>query len=67
MGWLALRAAGPKPGAPLAAAGATVLVAVHSLADFSLQIPAVTATWLLLLGTALGRAERKQSSAARAE
>ncbi|HVG80849.1 MAG TPA: O-antigen ligase family protein [Methylomirabilota bacterium] len=66
MGWLALRAAGPKPGAPLAAAGATVLVAAHSLADFSLQIPAVTATWLLLLGTALGRTEQRRSNTARA-
>ncbi len=62
LGWLVFRALTAslrdRPGAPLAAAGASVLVAVHSLADFSLQIPAVTATWLLLLGAALGRIER---------
>lgn len=68
--WLALRLLRPSlrlaPGAPLAAAGATLLVALHSLADFSLQIPAVTATWLLLLGAGLGRIEATQASAAKA-
>lgn len=66
LGWLVLRVATAslrlKPGAALAAAGASVLVAVHSLADFSLQIPAVTATWLLLLGAGLGQVERNASS-----
>jgi O-antigen ligase len=68
LGWLVWRVIRASPaiasGAPLAAAGASVLVAVHSLADFSLQIPAVTATWLLLLGTALGRIERVQAAQA---
>jgi O-antigen ligase len=31
---------------------ATVLVAAHSLIDFSLQIPAVTATYMLIMGVA---------------
>jgi O-antigen ligase len=64
LGWLVWRVIKASPGnasgAPLAAAGASVLVAVHSFADFSLQIPAVTATWLLLLGAALGRIERQR-------
>lgn len=34
---------------------ATVLVAVHSIVDFSLQIPAVTATYALLMGAACGQ------------
>ncbi|HXV23430.1 MAG TPA: O-antigen ligase family protein [Alphaproteobacteria bacterium] len=65
LGWLVLRvirgSLAANPGPALAAAGASVLVAVHSLADFSLQIPAVTATWLLLLGAALGQAQRAAS------
>jgi hypothetical protein len=35
---------------PALGAAATALVAVHSLADFSLQMPAVTATFAFLLG-----------------
>ena len=37
---------------PAAGVAATVLVGVHSTIDFSLQIPAVTATYSLLMGTA---------------
>ncbi|MGE0722736.1 MAG: O-antigen ligase family protein [Alphaproteobacteria bacterium] len=37
--------------------GATALVAVHSLVDFSLHIPAVAATYFLILGLALSRAQ----------
>jgi O-antigen ligase len=67
LGWLILRLARSarrlKPGAALAATGASVLVAVHSLAEFSLQIPGVTATWLLLLGAGLAQSERPASGA----
>lgn len=35
---------------PITAVAATVLVGVHSLVDFSLQIPAVTVTFCFLLG-----------------
>ncbi len=31
---------------------ATVLVAVQSIVDFSLEIPAVTATYMLIMGAA---------------
>jgi O-antigen ligase len=68
LGWLALRAMRASlrspAGAPLAAAGGSVLVGAHSLVDFSLQIPAVTASWLLILGAALGGIERAQATAA---
>ncbi len=68
LGWLVFRVTraslAPEASLPLAAAGASVLVAVHSLADFSLQIPAVTATWLLLLGAALGQVHRATSARA---
>jgi O-antigen ligase len=67
VGWLALRVTraslSASPGAALAAAGASVLVAVHSLLDFSLQIPGVTASFMLLLGAGLGQVERRQASA----
>ncbi|MCI0431434.1 MAG: O-antigen ligase family protein [Rhodospirillales bacterium] len=63
VGWLVARtllaSLRLRPGAALAAAGASSLVGVHSLVDFSLQIPAVTATWLLLLGAGLGQVERE--------
>jgi O-antigen ligase len=48
---------------PLAAVGATVLVALHSLVDFSLQIPAVAVTYAALLG--IGAAQAAPSSARR--
>lgn len=41
---------------PLAAAAGTVLVAVHALVDFSIQIPAVAATYAVILGLGCGRA-----------
>jgi O-antigen ligase len=41
---------------PLAAAAATVLVALHALVDFSLQIPAVAATYAALLGLGVAQA-----------
>lgn len=40
---------------PLIGVGVTVLVAVHSAVDFSLQIPAVALTYAVLLGTGLGQ------------
>ncbi len=40
---------------PCIGVGATALVAMHSLVDFSLQIPAVTATYLMLLGAAVAQ------------
>ena len=67
LGWLVVRHAGSarrlRPGGALAATGASVLVAVHSIADFSLQIPGVTATWLLLLGAGLGQSARAAGDA----
>ena len=41
---------------PLAAVGATVLVALHALVDFSLQIPAVAVTYAALLGIGVAQA-----------
>ena len=41
--------------APALGLSSTVLVAVHSLADFSLQIPAVAATYALIMGVATVR------------
>jgi O-antigen ligase len=41
---------------PLAAAAATVLVALHALVDFSLQIPAVAVTYATLLGLGVAQA-----------
>lgn len=41
---------------PAAGFAASVLVAVHSFTDFSLQIPAVAMTYALLLGTACAQA-----------
>lgn len=40
---------------PCLGIAASALVAVHSLVDFSLQIPAVTATYVFLLGTAVAQ------------
>lgn len=40
----------------LAAVGATVLVALHALVDFSLQIPAVACTYAALLGVGVAQA-----------
>jgi O-antigen ligase len=40
---------------PCIGVGATTLVAVHSLFDFSLQMPGVTATYWLLMGAAVAQ------------
>lgn len=41
---------------PLIATGATLLVALHALVDFSLQIPAVAVTYAALLGLGVAQA-----------
>lgn len=41
---------------PVVGVAATALVAVHGMVDFSLQIPAIAATYALLLGVAYGQA-----------
>ncbi len=41
---------------PLAAVGATLLVALHALVDFSLQIPAVAVTYAALFGLGVAQA-----------
>lgn len=38
--------------------GATILVAVHSLVDFSLEIPAIAATYALIMGVAVAQSWR---------
>lgn len=40
---------------PALGLGATALVAAHAAMDFSLQIPAITATYLFLMGAACGQ------------
>lgn len=45
------------------AVSATAVVGVHSLVDFSLQIPAVTVTWCLLLGVGTAQSWRHRKSA----
>jgi O-antigen ligase len=46
---------GPEP-LPLTAAAGTVAAALHSLVDFSIQIPAVAATYAVILGLGCGQA-----------
>ena len=46
---------GTRSPLPLAAIGVTLVQALHALVDFGWQIPAVTATWAVLLGAAAGR------------
>src|SRR5262249_15724103 len=41
--------------APLVVTGATVIVAVHSFVDFSMQIQAVALTWTALLGAGVAQ------------
>ncbi len=41
---------------PLVAAAATVMVALHALVDFSIQIPAVGVTYAAILGTGVAQA-----------
>ena len=43
---------------PAIGVGATVLVAVHSTVDFGLQIPAITATYALIMGAAVAQSWR---------
>ena len=63
VGWLVVRLLRRNPAdarSTLYAAagiGATVLVAVHALVDFSLQIPAIATTYFMILGLALSRAQ----------
>ena len=45
---------------PCIGVGATVLIAAHSLVDFSLQIPAVAATYALLMGAAIAQSWRSR-------
>ena len=52
----------PPPGLPLAALVAGVLVGLHALVDFSLQIPAVAVTFAAILG--VGTAQAMPSPAA---
>jgi len=40
------------------AVAATALIAIHALVDFSAQIPAVTVTWMAILGCGVARAWR---------
>lgn len=44
---------------PLAAATATVLVGVHALFDFSIQIPAVAVSYAAILGVGCAQVERR--------
>ncbi|MCL6609385.1 MAG: O-antigen ligase family protein [Geminicoccaceae bacterium] len=46
---------GTRSPLPLAAIGVTLVQALHALVDFGWQIPAITATWAVLLGAATGR------------
>ncbi len=46
---------GSSSALPLVAIGATLVQALHALVDFGWQIPAVSATWAVLVGLALGR------------
>jgi O-antigen ligase len=48
---------------PCIGVGATTLVAVHSLFDFSLQIPAVTSIYWILMGTAIAQSFNSLHSA----
>ncbi len=43
---------------PCIGVGATVLIATHATVDFSLQIPAVAATYALLMGAAVAQSWR---------
>lgn len=47
---------------PCTGFAATILVAVHSMVDFSLQIPAVAATYALLMGAACAQSWKTKSS-----
>jgi len=47
---------------PLVGLGATILVAVHSAVDFSLQVPAVAVTYAALLGVGLAQSYSTQQT-----
>mgnify|MGYP006266096195 CR=1 FL=1 len=49
---------------PMLAVSSSVLIAVHALVDFSLQLPAVTVTWLTLLGLGVAQSWRSGQLAA---
>lgn len=58
--WKCLRASvsrGRDATAPIVAASAALLVGVHAMVDFSLQIEAVTLTFMALLGAGVGQSE----------
>ncbi len=44
---------------PASGVGATVLVGARSLVDFGLQIPAIAATYALIMGTAVTQSWRR--------
>jgi O-antigen ligase len=48
--------------APLVATSATIIVALHSLVDFSMQIQAVALTWTALLGAGVAQSWSSSSS-----
>ncbi|MFE3838670.1 O-antigen ligase family protein [Pseudogemmobacter sonorensis] len=56
--WHRLRAGEDFPAAAAAGLGALVLAAVHSLADFSLEIPANVFVFVVILGMGLARRSR---------
>jgi O-antigen ligase len=47
---------------PCLGVAATALVGMHAMVDFSLQLPAVTATYLFFLGIAIGQSRSANSS-----
>ena len=50
--------------APVVATAATLLVGVHALVDFSLQIEAVTLTFMALLGAGLAQSQSSRLAVA---
>ena len=63
LGWLCLRAVLNRQSsatAPLCAVGATVLVALHAMVDFSMQIQAIALTWSALLGAGVAQSWSRQ-------
>jgi O-antigen ligase len=63
LAWKCLRAAVSRrrdATAPIVAASVTLLVALHAMVDFSLQIEAVTLTFMALLGAGVAQSESSQ-------
>ena len=52
--WLSDRSRGRPAISPTAAIAASILAAVHSVVDFSLQIPAIALTFAVILGLGSG-------------